>query len=75
MMSAGSCSRNVNENRDTLTLVTAFWKQADLQVSPYHTILNREDADVKEFYFGMSKTGRRGFTEVKSYKRWKRWLA
>jgi branched-chain amino acid transport system ATP-binding protein len=35
----------------------------------------REDADVKEFYLGMSKTGRRQFTEVKSYKRRKRWLA
>jgi len=35
----------------------------------------REDADVKEFYLGMSKTGRRRFTEVKSYKRRKRWLA
>jgi len=34
----------------------------------------REDADVKEFYLGMSKTGRRRFTEVKSYKRRKRWL-
>ena len=34
----------------------------------------REDADVKEFYLGMSKTGRRLFTEVKSYKRRKRWL-
>ncbi len=35
----------------------------------------REDADVKEFYLGMSKTGRRSYTEVKSYKRRKRWLA
>ncbi len=35
----------------------------------------REDADVREFYLGMSKSGRRRFTEVKSYKRRKRWLA
>ncbi len=35
----------------------------------------REDADVKEFYLGMSKAGRRSFAEVKSYKRRKRWLA
>ena len=35
----------------------------------------REDADVKEFYLGMNRTGRRQFTEVKSYKRRKRWLA
>ncbi len=35
----------------------------------------RDDADVKEFYLGISKTGRRRYTEVKSYKRRKRWLA
>ncbi|MDQ7828679.1 MAG: ABC transporter ATP-binding protein [Armatimonadota bacterium] len=35
----------------------------------------REDADVKEFYLGMSHAGRRRYTEVKSYKRRKRWLA
>ena len=35
----------------------------------------RDDADVKEFYLGMSKMGRRRYTEVKSYKRRKRWLA
>ncbi|MCL6551856.1 MAG: ABC transporter ATP-binding protein [Firmicutes bacterium] len=35
----------------------------------------REDADVKEFYLGMNRTGRRQFTDVKSYKRRKRWLA
>ncbi len=35
----------------------------------------REDADVREFYLGMNKSGRRSFTEVKSYTRRKRWLA
>lgn len=35
----------------------------------------REDADVREFYLGISKEGRRRFNEVKSYKRRKRWLA
>ncbi len=35
----------------------------------------REDADVKEFYLGITKAGRRRFTEVKSYTRRKRWLA
>jgi branched-chain amino acid transport system ATP-binding protein len=35
----------------------------------------REDADVKEFYLGLNRTGRRRFSEVKSYKRRKRWLA
>lgn len=35
----------------------------------------REDADVKEFYLGITKAGRRRFTDVKSYTRRKRWLA
>lgn len=35
----------------------------------------REDADVKEFYLGMTRTGRRRFTEIRSYTRRKRWLA
>jgi branched-chain amino acid transport system ATP-binding protein len=35
----------------------------------------REDADVREFYLGMNRSGRRSFTEVKSYTRRKRWLA
>ncbi|HEU5299961.1 MAG TPA: ABC transporter ATP-binding protein [bacterium] len=35
----------------------------------------REDADVEEFYLGVRGTERRRFTDVKSYKRRKRWLA
>jgi len=35
----------------------------------------RGDADVREFYLGMNRSGRRSFTEVKSYTRRKRWLA
>ncbi|MBI4277114.1 MAG: ATP-binding cassette domain-containing protein, partial [Armatimonadetes bacterium] len=35
----------------------------------------REDADVAEFYLGMKGADRRAFTEIKSYKRRKRWLA
>ncbi len=34
-----------------------------------------EDADVEEFYLGVRGAERRTFTEVKSYKRRKRWLA
>jgi branched-chain amino acid transport system ATP-binding protein len=34
----------------------------------------REDADVEEFYLGVRGAERRRFTEVKSYKRRKRWL-
>jgi branched-chain amino acid transport system ATP-binding protein len=35
----------------------------------------RENADVKEFYLGMSETGRRSFRDVRSYRRRKRWLS
>ncbi|MCX7646294.1 MAG: ABC transporter ATP-binding protein [Rhodobacteraceae bacterium] len=35
----------------------------------------RENPDVKEFYLGMSETGRRSFREVRSYRRRKRWLS
>ncbi len=35
----------------------------------------RDDADVEEFYLGIRGAQRRRFTEVKSYKRRKRWLA
>jgi len=35
----------------------------------------RENADVKEFYLGLSSGGRRSYRDVKHYRRRKRWLA
>ncbi len=35
----------------------------------------RENADVKEFYLGVSEEGRKSFRDVRSYRRRKRWLA
>jgi branched-chain amino acid transport system ATP-binding protein len=35
----------------------------------------RENEDVKEFYLGLSKSGRKSFRDAKFYKRRKRWLA
>ncbi len=35
----------------------------------------RENPDVKEFYLGMSDTGRKSFRNVRSYRRRKRWLS
>ncbi len=35
----------------------------------------RENADVKEFYLGLSTSGRKSYRDVKHYKRRKRWLA
>jgi len=34
----------------------------------------RDNEDVKEFYLGLSASGRRSFRDIKSYKRRKRWL-
>jgi branched-chain amino acid transport system ATP-binding protein len=33
-----------------------------------------ENADVKEFYLGVSNEGRKSFRGMKSYRRRKRWL-
>jgi len=35
----------------------------------------RENQDVKEFYLGVSDTGRKSFRDVRSYRRRKRWLS
>ena len=34
----------------------------------------RENPDVKEFYLGMSESGRKSFRNVRSYRRRKRWM-
>jgi len=34
-----------------------------------------QDQDVREFYLGLSETGRRSFREIKTYRRKKRWSA
>ena len=34
----------------------------------------RENEDVKEFYLGLSTSGRKSYRDVKHYKRRKRWL-
>jgi branched-chain amino acid transport system ATP-binding protein len=34
----------------------------------------RDNEDVKEFYLGLSTSGRKSFRDIKSYKRRKRWL-
>jgi branched-chain amino acid transport system ATP-binding protein len=35
----------------------------------------RQNEDVKEFYLGLSASGRKSYRDVKHYKRRKRWLA
>ena len=33
-----------------------------------------ENADIKEFYLGLTEVGKKSYREVKHYKRRKRWL-
>ncbi|MDP6515866.1 MAG: ABC transporter ATP-binding protein, partial [Alphaproteobacteria bacterium] len=35
----------------------------------------RENEDVKEFYLGLSDSGRKSYRDTKHYRRRKRWLA
>jgi branched-chain amino acid transport system ATP-binding protein len=35
----------------------------------------RSNEDVKEFYLGLSASGRRSYRDIKHYRRRKRWLA
>jgi branched-chain amino acid transport system ATP-binding protein len=35
----------------------------------------RENADIKEFYLGMSAEGKKSFRDTKNYRRRKRWLS
>ena len=35
----------------------------------------RSNEDIKEFYLGLSTSGRKSYREVKHYRRRKRWLA
>jgi branched-chain amino acid transport system ATP-binding protein len=37
-------------------------------------VVLRGNEDVKEFYLGLSSSGRKSFRDIKSYKRRKRWL-
>jgi branched-chain amino acid transport system ATP-binding protein len=80
--------RRLNEDaRMTILLVEQNAKMA-LELASYGYVMEngrlvldgpteklREDADVEEFYLGVRGAERRRFTEVKSYKRRKRWLA
>ena len=80
--------RRLNEQEGITILLVEQNARMALQAASYGYVMEngkivldgpaerlREDPDVKEFYLGMSKAGRRRFTEVKSYKRRKRWLA
>ena len=80
--------KRINEEMDTTILVVEQNAKVALEVSNYAYIMEsgrivlegtskelQENPDVKEFYMGITRGGRRkSFKEVKSYKRRKRWM-
>ena len=80
--------KSVNENEGVSFLLAEQNTNVALRFAHYGYILEsgrvvmdgaakdlRENADVKEFYLGMSDEGRKSFRDVRSYRRRKRWLA
>jgi len=79
--------KSVNENEGVSFLLAEQNTNVALRFAHYGYILEsgrvvmdgaakdlRENADVKEFYLGMSDEGRKSFRDVRSYRRRKRWL-
>ena len=80
--------RRLNEEQGVSLLVAEQNTNIALRYAHYGYILEsgrvvmdgpadklRENSDVKEFYLGMSESGRRSFRDVRSYRRRKRWLS
>jgi len=81
--------KRINEEEKTSILVVEQNARAALDLAHYGYVMEngrvvmdgpaeklRDNEDIKEFYFGLSKVGqRRSYREVKHYKRRKRWLA
>ncbi|HEY7494534.1 MAG TPA: ABC transporter ATP-binding protein [Candidatus Tectomicrobia bacterium] len=80
--------RRLNQEERVSVLLAEQNATAALRVADYGYILEngrvvldgdaatlRDNEDVKEFYLGLSATGRRSYRDVKHYRRRKRWLA
>ncbi len=80
--------RDLNEKEGVSFLIAEQNTNAALRYAHYGYILEsgrvvmdgpaaelRENPDVKEFYLGMSESGRKSFRDVRSYRRRKRWLS
>lgn len=80
--------KRINENQKTAVLLVEQNAQAALSYSNYAYIIESgrivlegtskellENADIKEFYLGMSSVGKKkAFRDIKHYKRRKRWM-
>ncbi len=80
--------RDLNARECVSFLIAEQNTMVALRVSDYGYILENgrvvmdgaaselaSNSDVKEFYLGLSATGRKSFRDVKHYRRRKRWLA
>ena len=80
--------RRVNEEQGMSILLVEQNARAALSVASHGYIMEqgkvvlegsadelRDNEDVKEFYLGLSATGRKSYRDVKHYRRRKRWLA
>ena len=80
--------KNLNEQEKVSILLAEQNTNVALRYAHYGYILEtgrvvmdgkaadlRENEDVKEFYLGLSTSGRKSYRDVKHYKRRKRWLA
>ena len=80
--------RRLNEEEGVTFLLAEQYTNVALKYARYGYILEngrvvmdgeaaalRENEDVKEFYLGLSSSGRKSYRDVKHYKRRKRWLA
>jgi branched-chain amino acid transport system ATP-binding protein len=83
-----SIVKNLNEKEGVSILLAEQNTNVALRFADYGYILENgrvvmdgeakvlaSNEDVKEFYLGISKSGRRSFRDVKHYRRRKRWLA
>ena len=79
--------KNLNEEKEVSFLIAEQNTNMALKYSNYGYILEsgrivmdgqssemRENPDIKEFYLGMTETGRKSFRDTRSYRRRKRWL-
>lgn len=81
--------KRINDERKTAILLVEQNALAALEIASYCYVMEdgrivmdgpsdklKDNEDIKEFYLGLSKVGRRkSYREVKHYKRRKRWLA
>ncbi len=80
--------KNLNQKEKVSFLIAEQNTNMALKYSSYGYILEsgrivmdgkssvlRENPDIKEFYLGMTETGRKSFRDTRSYRRRKRWLS